>query len=101
MVNTKGLPVGDDFPKPLRLRVVYKGSVAGVVGKSSEEITISVGMRFIEVLGEIFLSHPEIEGRFPAGSLGLLLNDKPPTVDDVLHEDDVMTFIDMKGSLSA
>lgn len=35
MVIIKDFPKVGDFPKPLSLRVVYKGSVADTVGKSS------------------------------------------------------------------
>lgn len=88
------------LPKPLKLRIVYKGSVANVTGKISDDIIVSDGFVFVQLLQEIFLSYPEIEKKFPAGSLGLLLNGKRPAVEDMLHEGDVVTLIGTERTIS-
>jgi len=89
------------MPKSLSLTVIYQGAVADVAGAIKEPVVVSDGFVFVELLREIFFAHPEIEQRFPAGSLGLLLNGKPPLVEDVLHEGDVITLTGVKGPLSA
>ena len=88
------------MPKSLSLTVIYEGVVADVAGVTKEPVIVSEGFVFVELLREIFFAHPEIEMRFPAGSLGLLLNGKPPLVEDILHDGDVITLIGAKGPLS-
>jgi len=88
------------MPKSLSLTVIYEGSVVDVIGTTKEPIVVSEGFVFVELLREIFFAHPEIEQRFPAGSLGLLLNGKPPLVEDVLHDGDVITLIGSGNTIS-
>lgn len=76
------------------VRVVYQGNkLTEITGKQTEEIIVSVGYDFLHLLLEIFLAYPEIEARIPPGTLGILLNDKPPTDFDVIHDGDVVTLI--------
>lgn len=88
------------MPKSLSLTVIYEGVVADVAGVTKEPVIVSEGFVFVELLREIFFAHPEIEQRFPAGSLGLLLNGKPPLVEDVLHDGDVVILTGSQSTIS-
>lgn len=76
------------IPKPLTLHIIYEGRVAHVTGKASEYVIVSEGLVFIDILQQIFISYPEIEKKFPPGSLGLLINGRPPIMQDMPHEGD-------------
>ncbi len=82
------------------IHVVYKGLIVDVTGKTTDDIVVSEGFVFIELLQQIFISYPEIEKRFPPGSLGLLINGKPPAVQDILHEGDEVVLMSTISSAS-
>jgi len=78
------------FPKPVHICIQYRDGVERVTGKIQEDIIVSEGMVFVQLLQMIFTSYPEIEKHYPAGSLGLAVNGVPPDVYDELHENDVV-----------
>lgn len=87
------------MPKPLRIRIIYEGKVADVTGINTEEAIVSEGFVFIELLQQIFLSHPEIEPTFAPGQLGLVLNGNPPSVQHVLCDHDEVILTSAKSSV--
>lgn len=88
------------IPKPLTIRVTYKDRVADITRTTGEEVVVSEGFTFIMLLQEIFTAYPEIEQKFPPGSLGLLINDRPPTTDDILREGDEVVIMSTNFSKS-
>ena len=59
-----------------------------ITEKDSEEAAVSEGLKFVNMLGFIFASYPEIGKTYPPGRLGLLLNSRAPKDFDVLQDGD-------------
>ena len=78
----------DDFLKPMKVKIFYDKELKKITEKDSEEAVVSEGLKFINMLGFIFASYPEIEKTYPPGKLGLLLNDRLPKDFDVLQDGD-------------
>ena len=73
--------------KPIKVKIFYDENLKKITGKDSEEIIISENLNFAMFLNFIFSFYPEITKRFIPGTLGFLLNGKPPKENDVLKEE--------------
>ncbi|MDO8743393.1 MAG: hypothetical protein Q7J30_02495 [Candidatus Azambacteria bacterium] len=78
----------EDFLKPIKVKIFYDEGVKKITGKDSEEAMVSEGLKFVNMLGFIFASYPEIEKTYSPGKLGLLLNNRAPKDFDVLQDGD-------------
>ncbi|MDP3997627.1 MAG: hypothetical protein Q8P73_03975 [bacterium] len=76
------------FMRPIRIKVYYDKEIQKITGKDLEEAVVSEGLKYVNMLGFIFASYPEIEKTYPPGKLGLLLNNQPPKDFDVLEDGD-------------
>lgn len=76
--------------KQIKIKIVYEGSLKDITEKDCEEAIISRGLEFVNFLGFIFSSHPGIEQTFPPGTLGILLNNKPPQTREILKNGDIV-----------
>ena len=85
------------FPKPVHVRMQYRNGVERVTGTEQEDIIVSEGMVFVQLLHIIFTSYPGIEKEYPAGALGLTVNGVPPDVYDELHENDIVLITGSKN----
>lgn len=79
--------------KSIKVKVFYDKNVRRVTKKDSEEVMISEGLDFPNFLNSIFSSYPDLQKRFPPGTLGFLLNGKAPKEYDILKYDDKMEFV--------
>ncbi len=82
----------EDFPKPIKIKISYDEELKKITEKDSEEAVVSEGIRFVQFLGFIFASYPEIEKNYPPGKLGLLLNNRRPQDLDTLKDGDEVTL---------
>jgi len=82
----------NDFPKPIKVRIFYDEELKRITGKDSEEAVVSEGLRFVQFLGFVFTSYPEIQKNYPPGKLSLLLNDRRPQDSDILQDGDEVTL---------
>ncbi|MEA2092416.1 MAG: hypothetical protein U9P61_00320 [Patescibacteria group bacterium] len=78
----------NNFPKSIKIKIFYEGNIDKITGKKFEEAAVSEGIDFINMLYFITESYPEIKEKYPPGQLGLLLNKKPPKVDELLKDND-------------
>lgn len=76
------------FQKPIRVQIVYDEELQKITGVEREEALVSEGIKFVMFLKFIFDSYPEIPKLYPPGSIGLSLNDKPPTEFGILNRGD-------------
>ena len=77
---------------PVHVTIYYDKNLQRITGVDSESIVVSSNTIFVYFLHCIFTSYPLIPKTFPEGTLGMLLNNKPPTEYDVLQEGDVIKF---------
>ena len=82
--------------KPVTIKIVYEGSVKNITKKESEEVKVSEGLDFLHFLSFLFSSYPDIEKIFPPGTIGFLLNNKPPKTRDILADGNVVKITGMK-----
>jgi len=82
----------EDFLKPMKIKIFYDEELKKITEKDSEEAIVSEGLKFVNMLGFIFASYPEIEKMYPPGKLGLLLNNRPPKDFDVLQDGNKITL---------
>ena len=87
----------ENTPKSIKIKIFYEGGVEKITKKDSEESIVSQGLSFAQMLYFIFSSYPEIQQQFSPGTLGLLLNDKPPTDFDILKNGDQIKLIGVKN----
>jgi hypothetical protein len=85
--------MASNFPTPITVTAFYDKPLQKITGTKSDPIIVNTGMPFIILLSNIFASYPEIEKQYPPGTLGLLLNGKPPTDFDVLQDGDKVFLI--------
>jgi hypothetical protein len=78
----------DNFLKSIKIKIFYEGNIDKITGKKYEEAVVSEGIDFIHMLYFITESYPKIKEKYPPGQLGLLLNKKPPKVDEILNDND-------------
>lgn len=74
----------------ISVTIIYDKDLQEITKVKSEKVFVSNGLIFLLMLKFIFSSYPEIEKRYPPGSLGLLLNDEPPSEFDELSKGDVI-----------
>lgn len=70
----------------------YDKTLSKITNKNKEECIVNTGLTFIMFLHFIFSSYPEIQNKFPAGTLAFKLNDKRPNEHDILEDGDVVSF---------
>ncbi|RJQ25469.1 hypothetical protein C4577_05605 [Candidatus Parcubacteria bacterium] len=78
----------DVFSKSITITLIYDSAVQKITNTPSEPSIVNEGMPFIMLLYFVFQSYPEIQEKYPPGTLGLLLNGKPPTDFDILQDGD-------------
>jgi len=77
---------------PVHITVYYDKNLQKITGVEKESMVVSSNTIFVYFLHCIFISYPLIPKTFPEGTLGMLLNNTPPTEYDVLQEGDVIKF---------
>jgi hypothetical protein len=72
------------------ITIRYDKYLQKITSVLSEPAVINKGMPFVMFLFTIFKSYPEIEKKYPAGTLGLMVNGKPPQDYDILQDGDIV-----------
>ena len=76
------------MPKVIRLEVWYDKKLQEITGREFDPVMMSEGSTFIYLLQNIFMEHPEIEKKYPAGTLGLTIDGVPPKTYTLLFDGD-------------
>lgn len=82
----------NDFPKSCKITIRYDRELSQIVGRRVEDTVVSEGLSFIMFLNFFFQTYPEIERKFPPGSLAFLINGLAPLDDTVLKDGDKIAF---------
>lgn len=90
------------FSKSVGITVFYDKELNKITGKDKETVHINERMPFVLFLSTIFISYPAIQNKYPAGTLGFMVNGKPPLDFDQLQDKDIVKFlvIDIMTNLS-
>lgn len=89
----------EKFPPPIKVKIFYDKTLQKITGKNFEEAVVSENLLFVELLNFVFSSYPKIPQIFPPGTLGFLLNNRPPKEDDILKNNDEVKFISGANSV--
>lgn len=78
----------NSIPKSCKITILYDKKLSQITGCRSEEPIVSEGLLFIMFLDFLFKTYPEIERKYPPGSLALMLNGVAPKDNAVLSNGD-------------
>ncbi len=82
----------DSHEDGISVTVTYSLALQEITGKAMESMAVAAGTSFMYFLLDIFESYPEIQNRYPPGTVGMLVNDEPPTEDYVMRSGDTLTL---------
>ena len=82
----------DDEMEGISVTVTYSLALQAITGKAMESMTVAEGTPFMHFLLDIFEAYPEIQNRYPPGTVGMLVNDEPPTEDYEMRSGDTLTL---------
>lgn len=77
----------------INVKVRYGKKLRRITGKKKEIIQVEKGLPFEFFLNIIFQEYPEIQERFPPGTLGFAVNKRPPSEFIPLKNGDVVEFV--------
>lgn len=78
--------------RTIKVRIIYNDKLQKITGVNSEEAMISDNLTFMGFLNFIFSSHPEFYKKYPPGTIGFLINGKPPRERTLLQDGDEIYF---------
>lgn len=77
----------------ISIALYYDERLEQITKKKQERVVINKDMPFILFLHTVFSSYPEMPKTYPPGSLGMLVNGKPPTDFSILKEGDIIELL--------
>lgn len=84
------------IPNSIHITVEVDQMLSLITHQSSFLSTVSRGMPFIQFLFTVFKSYPEIEKKYPPGTLAMTLNGHPPIEFEILKDGDTVKLWIMK-----
>lgn len=76
------------MPKSCKITIQYDRELSQITGCRKEEPVVSDGLPFIMFLNFLFKTYPEIEQKYPPGSLAFMFNGVAPKDNDILSNGD-------------
>lgn len=86
--------------EPVNITVYYDKELQKITGTEKEPVVISSSAIFVYLLQVLFTSYPEIEKKYPPGTIGLLLNGRPPSEFDTFKNGDEVRLAAVKETVS-
>ncbi len=80
------------MPKAMFLKVEFDQELRKITGKKDIPMVMGEGATFAYLLQNIFIEYPEIEKKYPAGSLGFVINGTPPKAYTPIFDGDIVSF---------
>ncbi|MEK9182106.1 MAG: hypothetical protein AAB781_00780 [Patescibacteria group bacterium] len=87
-----------NMPRSIRIVVRYDKELQKITRKPECPVIMSEGSTFVYLLMNIFMEYPNIERRYPPGTLGFSINGISPKTYTPLFDGDL---IDFSASISA
>ena len=79
-------------PAPMHIAIRYDVVLQEITRVAEEPMWMGEGGTFLFLLQSVFDSHPEINRRYPPGTLKLAINGLPPKPYSPLFDGDVVEF---------
>lgn len=80
------------IPGSIIITFQYDTHIQKITGKKEEPAIISENMPFVLLLSILFQSYPEIEKKYPPGTLGFTVNGIPPQEYDIMQNGDTVSL---------
>lgn len=80
------------MPRAINVNVRYDSELQKITGNGTQQMMISEGASFLYLLMNVFSAYPEIEEKYPPGTLGMTINGIPPRDHAVLLDGDTIDF---------
>ena len=80
------------MPKAMFLKVEFDWKLQKITGKKDIPMVMGEGATFAYLLQNIFIEYPKIENKYPAGSLGFVINGTSPKAYTPIFDGDVVSF---------
>ena len=79
-------------PRPMHLTLQYDSALERITGCAEEPMFMGEGGTFLYLLQSVFAAYPEMERRYPPGTIGFTINGIPPRVHSPLFDGDIISF---------
>ncbi len=76
--------------EPIIITVYYCKKLQVITGKSEEAVIVNNNFPFLYFLHIVLTSYPLIQQMYPPGTIGLLLNGRPPQDYSLLENNDAV-----------
>lgn len=86
--------------EPVNITVYYDKELQKITGSEKEPVVISSSAIFVYLLHILFTSYPDIERKYPPGTIGLLLNGRRPSEFDTFENGDEVRLVVVKETVS-
>ena len=80
------------MPPPITLTIRFDRELQKITSKEEHPAIINEGAPFSFLLMSVFAEYPEIENKYPPGTLGFTINGEPPKLYSPLFDGDVVSF---------
>jgi len=81
-----------EMPRALRLTLRYDKTLQRITGRAEEPMFMGEGGVFVYLLQNVFMAYPEMERRYPPGTIGFTINGTPPKPHSPLFDGDTVFF---------
>lgn len=80
------------MPRPITITVGFDADLQKLTGIAEHPVVMSEGATFSFLLMSIFAEYPDIETKYPPGTLGFIINTVPPKLYTPLFDGDKVYF---------
>ncbi len=81
-----------DIPGFISISVEFDKELQKITKTKGHPVVMSQGSTFAYLLQNIFIEYPQIEKKYPPGTLGFVTNGFPPKIYSPLLEGDIISF---------
>jgi molybdopterin converting factor small subunit len=78
---------------PITINIFYDSQLQRITGLSEEKAVVNNGCPFFFLLESVFMTHRDIQRKYPPGILVFSLNGKIPNPNTQLKDGDIVSFI--------
>jgi len=90
--NIEEMLKNSGMPRSISVIVQYDKELEKITGTKEGTVMMSEGSTLMYLLQNIFIAQPDIEEKYPPGTLGFSINGIPPTTNSLLMDGDTVAF---------
>ena len=80
------------MPPPITITIQFDTELQKLTGKAGHPVVMSQGATFMFLLMSVMEEYPEIQNKYPPGTLGFTINEVPQKTYTPLLDGDVVFF---------